>query len=95
MRVAKPLIGRFLRFVRLMFSVSCLFSTRVHSSTPPASNILLINIITLQLYSTALLWSTFRRVAMVGRAADGRDGDAQTKEQGDTDCEASHDSSNH
>jgi hypothetical protein len=39
-RVADPLFGRFLRIERLMFSISCLFSTRMHSS-PPASMITL------------------------------------------------------
>jgi len=41
MCVAEPLNVMFLRFVRPMFSVTCLFSTRVHSSTPPASTLFL------------------------------------------------------
>jgi hypothetical protein len=37
MCVSETLNVMFLRIVRLMFSVGCLFSTRLHSSTPPAS----------------------------------------------------------
>jgi hypothetical protein len=45
MRVAEPSFGRFLRFDRVMSSISCLFSTPRWDSTPPASKILSIFVI--------------------------------------------------
>jgi hypothetical protein len=37
MRVDEPLVGRFVRIVRVMFSVSYVFSTTCNLPTPPAS----------------------------------------------------------
>ena len=48
-RVADPLFGRFLRIERLMFSISCLSSTRMHSS-PPASMITLNYFFSVNIY---------------------------------------------